>query len=60
MTHDVRQEFLWYEGFPGDSYTAEKRSSGAYIFRPNGTAYPISSSTPPAVVTAVYTGWENT
>lgn len=30
----LQQEFLWYEGFIGDNYSPENRSSGAYIFRP--------------------------
>ena len=55
-THDVTQEFLWYDGFNGDNQTPENRSSGAYIFRPKGvTAYPISSSNTPEVV--IYSGF---
>lgn len=34
----VQQKFLWYRGMDGDNSKFEKRASGAYIFRPNGTA----------------------
>ncbi|KAL1516872.1 hypothetical protein ABEB36_000710 [Hypothenemus hampei] len=32
----VNQTFQYYEGFVGDNSKFEKRSSGAYIFRPDG------------------------
>ncbi|KAK7070039.1 carbohydrate binding [Halocaridina rubra] len=34
----VNQTYLWYAGMSGDNSKEEKRASGAYIFRPNGTA----------------------
>ncbi|XP_055592932.1 lysosomal alpha-mannosidase-like [Uranotaenia lowii] len=35
--HNVKQDFLYYEGAYGNNAVFENRSSGAYIFRPNGT-----------------------
>ena len=53
----VQQEFLWYPAFNGDNEFAERRSSGAYIFRPNGTdAFPLRQTMAAAIVTAIYTG----
>lgn len=37
----INQSFYWYRGMNGDNSAFEKRASGAYIFRPNGTL-PIS------------------
>lgn len=55
--HYVQQEFLWYPGYSGDNESADRRSSGAYIFRPNGTdAFPIRTTMAAAIVSAVYTG----
>lgn len=36
-SHDVTQEFMLYNGALGHNYNQGARSSGAYIFRPNGT-----------------------
>ncbi|XP_055376537.1 lysosomal alpha-mannosidase-like isoform X1 [Condylostylus longicornis] len=33
----LEQDFLYYKGFIGDNRHPTNRSSGAYIFRPNGT-----------------------
>ncbi|GBO46235.1 Lysosomal alpha-mannosidase [Araneus ventricosus] len=33
----VNQSFYWYRGMNGDNSNFDKRASGAYIFRPNGT-----------------------
>lgn len=33
----IGQELLYYNGFVGNNSEAKYRSSGAYIFRPNGT-----------------------
>lgn len=33
----VNQSFYWYRGMNGDNSDFNKRASGAYIFRPNGT-----------------------
>lgn len=33
----VTQEFFYYNAAAGDNYKPEKRASGAYILRPNGT-----------------------
>lgn len=39
----VGQQFLYYRGTVGNNEVAKNRSSGAYIFRPNGTeAYKIA------------------
>lgn len=35
---------MYYIGTGGDNEVFENRASGAYIFRPNGTAYTISDS----------------
>lgn len=53
----VQQEFLWYPAYQGDNESSDRRSSGAYIFRPNGTdTYPMRESIDAAIVKAVYTG----
>ncbi|XP_058121283.1 lysosomal alpha-mannosidase-like [Anopheles ziemanni] len=36
-THPLKQNFLFYEGAYGNNEEIRNRSSGAYIFRPNGT-----------------------
>lgn len=36
-THNVSQEFMYYHGASGHNYNYDLRSSGAYIFRPNGS-----------------------
>lgn len=47
----VHQTFLWYAGMSGDNSQEEKRASGAYIFRPNGTfAHPVSTFTNTSVI----------
>lgn len=39
----MEQNFFYYRGAVGDNEEAKNRSSGAYIFRPNGTtAYVIN------------------
>lgn len=37
FTEMFTQNFIWYEGANGDNREFKNRSSGAYIFRPNGT-----------------------
>ncbi|XP_035912890.1 lysosomal alpha-mannosidase-like [Anopheles stephensi] len=36
-THSLKQNFLYYDGALGNNEEFRNRSSGAYIFRPNGT-----------------------
>ncbi|XP_053661562.1 lysosomal alpha-mannosidase-like [Anopheles marshallii] len=36
-THSLKQHFLYYDGALGNNEEFRNRSSGAYIFRPNGT-----------------------
>ncbi|XP_050072465.1 lysosomal alpha-mannosidase-like [Anopheles maculipalpis] len=36
-THALKQNFLYYDGALGNNEEFRNRSSGAYIFRPNGT-----------------------
>ncbi|XP_058121282.1 lysosomal alpha-mannosidase-like [Anopheles ziemanni] len=36
-THPLKQNFLFYDGAYGNNEEFKNRSSGAYIFRPNGT-----------------------
>ncbi|XP_034247480.1 lysosomal alpha-mannosidase-like isoform X3 [Thrips palmi] len=38
----VAQDFLYYPAMVGNNEEFRNRSSGAYIFRPNGTALPVS------------------
>lgn len=43
-TIPLKQEFLFYRGTVGDNRVFLNRSSGAYIFRPNGTeAYQLNN-----------------
>lgn len=43
-TIPIKQELLYYRGTVGDNRAYVNRSSGAYIFRPNGTqAYQLTS-----------------
>ncbi|XP_026271901.1 lysosomal alpha-mannosidase isoform X2 [Frankliniella occidentalis] len=38
----LEQNFFYYEGMSGNNEEFRNRSSGAYIFRPNGTAFPVA------------------
>lgn len=38
------QEYLYYKSMEGDNTKDVKRASGAYIFRPNGTAISVCDS----------------
>lgn len=40
--HDLTQQFFYYEGAGGNNNIFMNRSSGAYIFRPNGSEIVIS------------------
>ena len=40
----VHQQLLYYPGMAGNNSRFEFRASGAYIFRPNGTAVPLESA----------------
>lgn len=42
VTNPLSQKFFFYKGASGDNKEFNNRSSGAYIFRPNGTEYIIS------------------
>lgn len=53
-TYNVAQNFYYYQGWDGDNAGTDRRASGAYIFRPNGTTHLIS---PTATITQ-YTGTE--
>ena len=53
----LQQEFLWYEGFIGDNYSPENRSSGAYIFRPTSDG-PHNVSTL-ATVVGIHSGTDS-
>ena len=39
------QKFQWYKGMVGNNSEPSMRASGAYIFRPNGTAHSFNSNT---------------
>lgn len=41
----VSQNFYYYKGYIGDNKEFENRSSGAYIFRPNGSEAFLVNST---------------
>ncbi|XP_053696668.1 lysosomal alpha-mannosidase-like [Sabethes cyaneus] len=43
-SHWLQQDFFYYEGAVGDNREAKNRSSGAYIFRPNGTEKQVTNS----------------
>ncbi|XP_026462046.1 lysosomal alpha-mannosidase-like isoform X2 [Ctenocephalides felis] len=43
----LEQEFVYYRGASGNNEVFENRSSGAYIFRPNGTAHPFLNGKEP-------------
>ncbi|XP_053694119.1 lysosomal alpha-mannosidase isoform X2 [Sabethes cyaneus] len=43
-SHRLRQTFVYYEGAIGNNVEWRNRSSGAYIFRPNGTEKYVSDS----------------
>jgi hypothetical protein len=45
----VSQNFYYYEGYIGDNEEPKNRSSGAYIFRPNGSQAFVVSSTPKTI-----------
>jgi len=42
----VSQNFYYYKGYIGNNKEFANRSSGAYIFRPNGSEALLVSSTP--------------
>ncbi|XP_055636185.1 lysosomal alpha-mannosidase-like [Toxorhynchites rutilus septentrionalis] len=42
-SHRLQQDFLYYEGAYGNNEVFENRSSGAYIFRPNGTIQQVTT-----------------
>ncbi|XP_065090817.1 lysosomal alpha-mannosidase-like isoform X2 [Ochlerotatus camptorhynchus] len=44
VTNRLRQTFVYYEAATGNNVAFSNRSSGAYIFRPNGTDHVITDS----------------
>uniref|UniRef100_W8C2M5 Alpha-mannosidase n=2 Tax=Ceratitis capitata TaxID=7213 RepID=W8C2M5_CERCA len=44
ITENIRQDFYYYKGAAGNNAEFKNRSSGAYIFRPNGTEFLIGST----------------
>jgi lysosomal alpha-mannosidase len=46
----VSQKFYYYQGYIGDNKEFANRSSGAYIFRPNGSQAFLVSSTPKSII----------
>ena len=53
-TTPLKQEFLWYASKNGDNSQADKRASGAYIFRPDVNApNPIPNT---GITTTQYSG----
>lgn len=42
-SHRLQQDFVYYEGAYGNNEVFENRSSGAYIFRPNGTEQHVAT-----------------
>ncbi|XP_035775636.1 lysosomal alpha-mannosidase-like [Anopheles albimanus] len=49
-THALKQNFFWYQGAYGNNEEFRNRSSGAYIFRPNGTEKTITETVKVQVV----------
>jgi len=45
----VSQNFYYYKGYIGNNEEFANRSSGAYIFRPNGSQALLVSSTPKTI-----------
>jgi hypothetical protein len=45
----VSQNFYYYKGYIGDNKEFANRSSGAYIFRPNGSQALLVNSTPKSI-----------
>lgn len=43
VVHRFSQNFFYYQGYLGNNWIPKNRSSGAYIFRPNGTEQFVSS-----------------
>lgn len=43
VVHHLRQNFVYYEGASGNNIIFKNRSSGAYIFRPNGTDHAVTN-----------------
>lgn len=44
VTENIRQDFYYYKGAAGNNAEFKNRSSGAYIFRPNGTELLIGNT----------------
>nr|XP_036215974.1 lysosomal alpha-mannosidase [Bactrocera oleae] len=44
VTENIRQDFYYYKGAAGNNAEFKNRSSGAYIFRPNGTELLIANT----------------
>ncbi|GAB6018760.1 hypothetical protein CHUAL_000429 [Chamberlinius hualienensis] len=53
-TYNVEQNYYYYQGWEGNNIVPEGRASGAYIFRPNGTANLVSAT----ATTTSYSGSE--
>jgi lysosomal alpha-mannosidase len=45
----ISQNFYYYKGYIGDNEEFANRSSGAYIFRPNGSQALLVSATPKTI-----------
>lgn len=52
ISENINQEFYYYRGAYGNNGEAKNRSSGAYIFRPNGTEILVS----PSATLKIYSG----
>ncbi|XP_052868628.1 lysosomal alpha-mannosidase-like [Anopheles cruzii] len=50
VTNRLRQSFVYYEGALGNNEEYRNRSSGAYIFRPNGTEKSVTETVQLTVV----------
>lgn len=65
VSNPLRQKFFYYKAASGDNREFTNRSSGAYIFRPNGTEYIISDKADIKVIKGdlvdevhqVFNGW---
>lgn len=54
FTSDLSQTFIYYNGAAGNNEIFVNRSSGAYIFRPNGTEHVVASKASLELVNGVH------
>jgi len=50
LSIDITQSLMYYRGYVGNNNGGVNQTSGAYVFRPNGTAVPIATHVMASVV----------